>query len=84
MRCECNVCDVCDVCDACDVCDVRCKCDVYNVCNVCDVCDVCDVQVFLDEPCVLYTKDIQKAWMHLQLGGKLSQIPHMNRRLQSE
>jgi hypothetical protein len=38
-------------------------------------------KVFLEEPCLLYTKDIQTAFIHLALKGEdWKSIPAMNRR----
>ncbi|XP_064612744.1 LOW QUALITY PROTEIN: uncharacterized protein LOC135476597 [Liolophura sinensis] len=36
-------------------------------------------EVFFNEPCKLYTMDIQMAWIHLENGKPLSEIPAMNR-----
>src|SRR5690349_381149 len=39
-------------------------------------------KIFLDEPCLLYTKDIQTTFVHLALKYEdLKYIPAMNRRL---
>ena len=37
-------------------------------------------RVFLEEPCKLYTSDIQSAFMHLTSGGRESDVPGLNRR----
>ncbi|XP_054749368.2 uncharacterized protein LOC129254856 [Lytechinus pictus] len=37
-------------------------------------------QIFVSEPCKLYTKDIQKAFQHLEHEGNLTSVPTMNRR----
>lgn len=36
-------------------------------------------EVFLFEPCKLYTVDIQMAWIHLESGKDLMEIPYLNR-----
>ncbi|KAL5015854.1 hypothetical protein ScPMuIL_005443 [Solemya velum] len=36
-------------------------------------------EVFLFEPCKLYTMDIQMAWIHLESGKSLMDIPYLNR-----
>ena len=36
-------------------------------------------QVFLNEPCKLYTKDLQRGWSHLQAKGPLKDVFPMNR-----
>ncbi len=36
--------------------------------------------MFLDEPCKLYTSDIQSAFMHLSSGRKESEVTFLNRR----
>ena len=41
----------------------------------------CYLQVFFDEPCMLYTLDIQKAWVHIQGDKLLSEVPALNRQL---
>ena len=38
------------------------------------------VKVFLDEPCKLYTADIQSAFMHLSSGRKENEVSYLNRR----
>lgn len=37
-------------------------------------------RVFLEEPCKLYTSDIQSAFMHLTSGGRETDVPALNRR----
>lgn len=37
-------------------------------------------KVFLEEPCKLFTSDIQSAFMHLSSGRKESEIAYLNRR----
>ena len=38
------------------------------------------LQVFFKQPSLLYTYDIQRAWIHLHIGrGELAQVPPMNR-----
>ena len=37
-------------------------------------------RVFLDEPCKLYTADIQSAFMHLSSGRKENEVAYLNRR----
>ena len=36
-------------------------------------------QVFLNEACKLYTVDIQMAWIHVENGKHLMDIPFLNR-----
>ncbi|XP_069134826.1 uncharacterized protein [Argopecten irradians] len=36
-------------------------------------------EVFFFEPCKLYTVDIQMAWIHLESGKDLTEIPYLNR-----
>ena len=36
-------------------------------------------QVFLNEACKLYTVDVQMAWIHVENGKNLMEIPYLNR-----
>ncbi|XP_064619949.1 uncharacterized protein LOC135483216 isoform X2 [Lineus longissimus] len=35
--------------------------------------------VFLNGPCCLYTADIQRAWIHVEMGQNLNGVPYLNR-----
>ena len=39
------------------------------------------LQMLREEPCLLYTKDIQRGWIHLHIGGDLHLVPRMNRKI---
>ncbi|KAK6190965.1 hypothetical protein SNE40_002721 [Patella caerulea] len=36
-------------------------------------------EVFLNEPCKLYTADVQASWIHLEIGKDLTEVQHLNR-----
>ena len=38
-------------------------------------------RVFLEQPCRLYTADIQSAFMHLTSGRKENEVPSLNRKI---